>query len=134
MFGTVIIDAYKKDETYEIAYAINDICCANDNYGWSSAGIYCFWNYYTREIFYIGLAVDLHQRFMQHNGLAKVDNNSCKYDEITGYFDSYDKIGYTIFVQSPLSQPTIYKNKKLYKNKDNPGDIGKKISNKLKVF
>ena len=52
MFGTIIIDTYKKDETYEITDAIDDICCANDNYGWSSAGIYCFWNYYTREVFY----------------------------------------------------------------------------------
>jgi predicted GIY-YIG superfamily endonuclease len=133
MFGTIIIDTYKKDETYEIADAIDDICCANDNYGWSSAGIYSFWNYHTREVFYIGLAVDLHQRFMQHNGLAKINDNSCKFNEITEYFHTYDKIGYAIFVQSPLSQPNTYKNKKLYKNnnendylaKNNPGNVGK---------
>lgn len=27
MFGTVIIDAYTKDETEALAYAIDDICC-----------------------------------------------------------------------------------------------------------
>jgi hypothetical protein len=129
MFGTIIIDTYKKDETSEIADAIDYICCANDKYGWSSAGIYCFWNYYTKEVFYLGLAIDLHQRFMQHNGLAKIDDNSCKFNKITEYFHTYDKIGYTIFVQSPLSQPNTYKNKKLYRNnflvKGNPGNVGK---------
>ena len=39
MFGTVIIDAYTKDETEALAYAIDDICCPSDNYGWASAGI-----------------------------------------------------------------------------------------------
>ena len=37
MFGTVIIDAYTKDETEALAYAIDDICCPSDNYGWASA-------------------------------------------------------------------------------------------------
>ena len=36
MFGTVIIDAYTKDETEALAYAIDDICCPSDNYGWAS--------------------------------------------------------------------------------------------------
>ena len=62
MFGTVILDAYTKDETKELADAINDLCCPNDNYGWASAGIYCFWDYYTREVLYIGLARDLYVR------------------------------------------------------------------------
>ena len=46
MFGTVIIDAYRKEETRELAEAIEDLCSPNDNYGWASAGIYCFWDYY----------------------------------------------------------------------------------------
>ena len=66
---------------------------------------------------------------MQHNGLAKIDDNSCKFNKITEYFHTHEKIGYTIFVQSPLSQPTTYKNKKLYKNhylaKNNSGNVGK---------
>lgn len=42
MFGTVIIDAYRKEEALEMAEAIDDLCGPNDNYGWASAGIYCF--------------------------------------------------------------------------------------------
>lgn len=50
MFGTVIVDAYKKSETTEIATAIDDLCCPTDNYGWASAGIYCFWDYNTHKV------------------------------------------------------------------------------------
>lgn len=34
MFGTTIIDAYKKDEVDEIVYALDDLCSPRDNYGW----------------------------------------------------------------------------------------------------
>ncbi len=46
MFGTVIIDAYRKEEILEMANAIDDLCSPTDNCGWASAGIYCFWDYY----------------------------------------------------------------------------------------
>ena len=82
MFGTVIIDAYTKDETEALAYAIDDICCPSDNYGWASAGIYCFWDYNTHEVLYIGLASDLYERFRQHNGLLPMQNEGCKYKQI----------------------------------------------------
>lgn len=35
MFGTVIIDAYRKDETQGIAKALDDLCSPKDNYGWN---------------------------------------------------------------------------------------------------
>lgn len=112
MFGTIIIDAYKKVETEQIADAIEELCSPNDNYGWSSAGIYCFWDYYTKEILYIGLAADLCERFKQHNGIIVVDDNSCKRNQIESYFNNNEKIGYSIFVQSPMSQPITHRNQK----------------------
>ena len=115
MFGTVIIDAYTEDEKEEIAFALDDLCSPCDAYGWSSAGIYCFWDYYTKEVLYIGLAADLCDRFKQHNGINKVDDNSCKYKQITEYFRKKEKIGYSIFVQSPLSQPITHRNEQQYK-------------------
>lgn len=33
MFGTVIIDAYRENEKQQMADAIDDLCCPNDNYG-----------------------------------------------------------------------------------------------------
>ncbi|KMT21580.1 hypothetical protein [Clostridium cylindrosporum] len=115
MFGTVIIDAYKKDEANEIAYALEDLCSPNDYYGWASAGVYCFWDYYTKEVLYIGLAVDLCERFKQHNGIIKVDDNSCKLKQIEKYFSNKEKLGYSIFVQSVLSQPIVHRNERSYR-------------------
>ena len=59
MFGTVIIDAYRKEEALEMADAIDDLCSPTDNYGWASAGIYCFWDYYAEAVLYIGLTESL---------------------------------------------------------------------------
>lgn len=42
MFGTVIIDAYRKEEATEMVNAIDDLCSPKDNHGWASARIYCF--------------------------------------------------------------------------------------------
>ncbi len=114
MFGTVIIDAYRKKETEELALAIEDICSQNDNLGWASAGIYCFWDYYLEEVLYIGLASDLSDRFKQHNGIKPVSDSSCKFKKIEEYFENNDRLGYSLFVQSPLSQPLTYRNKPTY--------------------
>lgn len=115
MFGTIIMDAYKENEKEEIANALDDLCCPTDTYGWASAGIYCFWDYYTKEIYYMGLAVDLTERFKQHNGLMKIDPNACKKKQIDEYFKTKEKLGYSIFVQSTLSQPITHRNKEQYK-------------------
>lgn len=72
MFGTVIIDAYRKEEALEMANAIDDLCSPTDNYGWASAGIYCFWDYYAEVVLYMGLAGDLAERFKQHNGIYQL--------------------------------------------------------------
>lgn len=67
MLRTIIIDFYKEKDKTKIADALNTLCSPNDNYGWASVGIYCYWDYDTKEILYIGLAVDLTVRFKQHN-------------------------------------------------------------------
>ena len=113
MFGTVIIDAYRKEETLEMADAIDDLCSPTDNYGWASAGIYCFWDYYAEAVLYIGLAGDLAERFKQHNGILPIKEGS-KQKQIEDYFSRNERLGYTIFVQSPLSQPLVHRNRKVY--------------------
>ena len=113
MFGTVIIDAYRKEEALEMADAIDDLCSPTDNYGWASAGIYCFWDYYAEAVLYIGLAGDLAERFKQHNGILPIKEGS-KQKQIEDYFSRNERLGYTIFVQSPLSQPLVHRNRKVY--------------------
>lgn len=113
MFGTVIIDAYRKEEAMEMANAIDDLCSPKDNYGWASAGIYCFWDYYAEAILYIGLAGDLAERFKQHNGILPIKEGA-KQKQIEEYFSKNERLGYTIFVQSPLSQPLVHRNRDTY--------------------
>lgn len=114
MFGTVIIDAYRREETLELAEAIDDLCSPLDSYGWASAGIYCFWDYYAEAVLYMGLAGDLSERFKQHNGILPVKEGS-KQKQIEDYFSKNERLGYTIFVQSPVSQPLVHRNKETYK-------------------
>ena len=113
MFGTVILDAYRKEEAMEVANAIDDLCSPKDAYGWASAGIYCFWDYYAEEVLYLGLAGDLAERFRQHNGILPIKKGS-KQKQIEEYFSKNERLGYTIFVQSPLSQPLVHRNKNMY--------------------
>ncbi len=117
MLRTIILQTYKKSERKKVAKALDQLCSPKDNYGWASAGIYAYWNYYTNEVLYVGLAVDLTERFKQHNGFYPgIDKKTCKYEQIEEYFRNNEKIGFSIIVQSPLSQPVTSKLKKEYKD------------------
>jgi hypothetical protein len=113
MLGTIVIDAYKKTETAEIVDALDGLIYHDC---WSSAGIYSFWNYTTKEILYFGLAADLSARFKQHNGLTRARKEHCKKEQIAEYFKANEKLGYSIMLQSSLSQPATAKFKKEYKS------------------
>ncbi|MGQ3678062.1 GIY-YIG nuclease family protein [Tenacibaculum discolor] len=113
MLGTIILQPYTKEERNKVADSLNELCHPNENYGWASAGVYSYWNYYTNEVLYIGLASDLTQRFKQHNGFHKsIDKKTCKVEKIQEYFDKNEKIGFSIIVQSIISQPFTSKLKK----------------------
>lgn len=115
MFGTIIMDSYKSDEKELMSNNIDEICSPMDSLGWASAGIYSFWDYYTKDVLYIGLASDLCVRFKQHNGLLPIAENACKVRQIENYFLSHERLGYSILVQSPMSQPIVHRNEALYR-------------------
>ncbi len=104
MLVTVIVDAYSENEIPELAEAIEEIASPSDSYGWSSSGIYSFWDPITKEIYYIGLAVDLPLRFRHHNHLAGCPVECCKWEGIREFFLQRDRLAYSIIVQSTLSQ------------------------------
>ena len=116
LFGTIIMDSYKLDEVEKMAQFIDEICSPMDSCGWSSAGIYSFWDYYTKEVLYIGLASDLCVRFKQHNGLIHIKDSACKYKQIKEYFSKNERIGYSILVQSSMAQPIVHRNESTYRN------------------
>lgn len=115
MFGTIILDSYKWDEIKLMAQKLDEVCSPMNTLGWASAGIYSFWDYYTKEILYIGLASDLCIRFKQHNGLLPIADNACKFIQIKDYFSYHERLGYSILVQSPLSQPIVHRNETMYR-------------------
>jgi hypothetical protein len=105
MLGTIILDAYSVAEREDIARALDEICSPLDNYGWASAGVYSFWDPSDRSILYIGLSVDLPQRFREHNGLVGATASGNKRKEIDAYFENAKYLGFSILVQSPMAQP-----------------------------
>lgn len=111
MYGTIVQNSFSKTDAPRIAEFLEDLCSPTDYYGWSSTGIYTFWDYDTREILYIGLATDLSQRFKQHLGLTSSNRNTgTKYLKIEEYFQSNITLGYSVLLQSILGQATIRKN------------------------
>jgi hypothetical protein len=109
MLGTIILDAYSAAERENIAQALDEICSPLDNYGWASAGVYCFWDPSDRSILYIGLSVDLPQRFREHNRLRGETATGNKRREIDVYFENAGHLGFSILVQSPMAQPLSYR-------------------------
>ncbi len=99
MLATMILDTYCWDERDGISAALDDICCPANGYGWSSSGLYFFWDTSSHELLYVGLAIDLPQRFKQHNGILGAPASSCKLHQITEYFQAHTRLGFTIQVQ-----------------------------------
>jgi hypothetical protein len=106
MLATIISDAYRESEKREISEAITAVTYYDC---WSSSGIYCFWDFYTNEILYIGLSNDLSERFKQHNNLIKCSPKSCKHKDISEYFVVKGKLGFTLMLQSSFVQPLTRK-------------------------
>ena len=104
MLATVIVSSYTSNNKIKLFDAIEELCSASDNYGWASSGVYAFWEIDTKRILYIGLAVNLSQRFAQHNDLLPTPAECCKRVQIADYLSTNPKLGYSIMVQSTLSQ------------------------------
>ncbi|MDD3298576.1 MAG: hypothetical protein PHP19_06865 [Firmicutes bacterium] len=56
LFGTIIIDTYTVDEAKDIFYALDIVCNRKGYFSFDHYGIYCFWDFYSKEILYIGLS------------------------------------------------------------------------------
>jgi len=122
MLGTIVIDKYRITERNDIVESL-EILTVNNCQDWATAGIYCYWDYDSKEILYIGLAVDLVERFRQHNGLMKCNDSSSKYQEIDQYFNKNEYIGFSIILQSALSQPISQRQRKKHNYSFNDSDL-----------
>jgi hypothetical protein len=104
MFSTVLCDAYGPKQVGMVAQALTDLCSPYDNYGWSSTGVYVFWDLVERSPLYIGYSGNLARRFAEHNGLIPCEPKSCQSGKISEYFETAEPalIGISILVQEPF--------------------------------
>jgi hypothetical protein len=106
MWGSFILASYRWDARRALADALEEIASSRDTYGFASGGVYCFWRLEPREVLYIGRAVDLPERFAQHNGL-RGRGHGTKRDQILSHFEQADELGYTVLVRAPNSQTFV---------------------------
>lgn len=111
MLATIIRDEFRWAERESIAEALDELCNPNDDWGWASAGVYAFWEVDGPSLLYIGLASDLAQRFRQHIGLLRAPPAACKLREIKAHFARSKTLGYSVLVQSTMSQPRVSRTK-----------------------
>lgn len=99
MWVTIVREVFRDQDRVAVRDAIEEIASPLDGYGWSSAGIYAFWDPETHRDPLLGLATDLPYRFGQHTGLVKCRPTSCKIVQIDGS-RSVRKLGYTLPLQT----------------------------------
>ena len=104
MFATIIGDMYGRDQAGHVARALTDLCSPFDQYGWSSSGIYMFWDPGERIPLYIGYSTNLARRYCEHNGLIPCNPDSCIVHELDEYLDATKPplVGFSILVQEPF--------------------------------
>src|ERR1700722_2508455 len=120
MWGTFILDMYRREEVAEMRDALEELLGPESGSGWSTGGVYVFWNPTNREPLYVGIAGDLPLRFAQHNGLRSCPAAGCKREQIADYYEGHETLGYTVLALSSLSQPRTASRRKALdlKNRD----------------
>lgn len=101
--GTFVLDAYRWNERTDVMRALEGIASARDRSGFASGAVYFFWDWSTREVLYIGRAIDPAQRFRAHNGMAG-KRRGTKRSRIERYFGATDLTGCSILVRSHNEQ------------------------------
>lgn len=118
MWGSFILDIYRRDEAADVRDALEELLGPESGSGWSTGGVYLFWNPASREPLYVGIAGDFPLRFAQHNGLRSCPAAGCKREQIAAYFDDHETLGYTVLGLSGLSQPSTARRRKSLDLKD----------------
>ncbi len=140
MWGTFVLNTYEWEQRRSMQDALEDIASPRDTYGFASGGIYCFWNVDTREVLYLGKAVDLPDRFATHNGLGG-NRRGSKYEEIQAHFSTAGSLGFSVLVRSSSSQTNVARLRKQVEmdfgpmedhewelHADRPADTGEEIT------
>ncbi len=107
MLATVMLDAYGPDDKAAMAGAIERLCHPPGQRVFSRVGIYCYWDFDSRDVLYIGLSGDLYKRFRQHNGLIACETSCCKRQMIEDHFCKTNRIGLSLLLQSKMQDDGV---------------------------
>jgi predicted GIY-YIG superfamily endonuclease len=118
MWGTFMLDIYRRDHAADLRDALEELLGPQSGSAWSTGGVYLFWDPGTRKPLYVGIAGDFPVRFAQHNGLRSCPAAGCKREQVASYFAEHDQLGYTIATLSSLSQPSTARQREVLDLKD----------------
>lgn len=104
---TIVREQFGSGERQDIRAALEEIASPLDMWGWSSNAVYTFWDPQARDLLYVGLAVDIGERFAQHLGLKSCRASGCKREQINAWFKNHETIGYSVILQSDNMQPVV---------------------------
>ncbi len=112
MWGTYITERFGLEEAEAVRDSLDSLLGPDSGSGWSTGGVYVFWQPSSREPLYVGITGDLPIRFAQHTGLRSCPADKCKRVELQAYFDQEDELGYTILPMSSLDQISTERHRK----------------------
>ncbi len=99
-FSTLLAFQYGMDERSEVPKVIRAITSAAGP-GWSSSGVYVFWDPKSKRVLYVGKATDLATRIADHNGLHAGSGAASKWGRVKGLIDSRGSAGLTLVMAPP---------------------------------
>lgn len=107
MWVTIVREKFGSADRQDIRAALEEIASPLDMWGWSSNAVYTFWDPQSRDVLYVGLAVDIAERFAQHLGLKSCRATCCKREQINTWFTNHQTIGFSVILQSANMQPVV---------------------------
>jgi hypothetical protein len=107
LLATVAIDQIEWKDRQEFWTALNELCSPETTCGFSSSGIYSFWDPVKFDLLYVGLASDLSLRIGQHLGLIQCDPKCCKSKQVEKFVFENGRIGIGLLLMSPNDQTIL---------------------------
>lgn len=132
LLATVAIDQIEWKDRQEFWTALNELCSPATTCGFSSSGIYSFWDPVKFDLLYVGLASDLALRIGQHLGLIPCDPKCCKSKQVEKFVFENGRIGIGLLLMSPNDQTILASRKSRVTDNERLAEIEEALGSKAK--
>jgi hypothetical protein len=103
MLATIILDLYRMEEREAMADALDSLCIPPHAKVFAPQGVYCYWEYETGAVLYLGETDNMPFRFRQHNGLEPCAQEFCKWQYIKPSLEG-GPLGFSVLLQSKMAK------------------------------